>query len=93
MDRCNPAPAKISTSYFERQNLTMRMGMRRLTRLTNGFSKKLDNHMATIAIHFMHYNYARPHKTLANQYPRTPAIAAGVADHVWSLRETTELAT
>ncbi|HXC23219.1 MAG TPA: IS1 family transposase, partial [Solirubrobacteraceae bacterium] len=72
-------------------NLTMRMGMRRFTRLTNGFSKKLDNHMAAIAIHFMHYNYTRPHKTLANPYPRTPAMAAGVSDHVWSLREIAEL--
>ncbi len=83
----NPDPAKISTSYVERQNLTMRMGMRRFTRLTNGFSKKLDNHMAAIALHFMHYNFARPHKTLADLYPRTPAMAAGVADHVWSFTE------
>ena len=82
-----PTPPQISTSYVERQNLTMRMGMRRFTRLTNGFSKKLDNHMAAIAIHFMHYNFARPHKTLANPYPRTPAMAAGVADHIWSLNE------
>jgi IS1 family transposase len=87
VDRGNPDPAKISTSYVERQNLTMRMGMRRFTRLTNGFSKKLDNHMAAIALHFMHYNFARPHKTLADPYPRTPAMAAGVAEHVWSLKE------
>jgi IS1 family transposase len=87
VDRGNPDPAKISTSYVERQNLTMRMGMRRFTRLTNGFSKKLDNHMAAIAIHFMHYNYARPHKTLANPYPRTPAMAAGIADHIWTPAE------
>ena len=91
VDRGNPDPAKISTSYVERQNLTMRMGMRRFTRLTNGFSKKLDNHMAAIAIHFMHYNFARPHTTLANPYRRTPAMAAGVSDHVWSLREIAEL--
>jgi hypothetical protein len=65
----------------------MRMGMRRFTRLTNGFSKKLDNHMAAIALHFMHYNFARPHKTLADPYPRTPAMAARVADHVWTLTE------
>jgi IS1 family transposase len=91
VDRGNPDPAKISTSYVERQNLTMRMGMRRFTRLTNGFSKKLDNHMAAIAIHFMHYNFARPHKTLANPYPRTPAMAAGVADHVWTPAEIIEL--
>ena len=91
-DRGNPDPAKISTSYVERQNLTMRMGMRRFTRLTNGFSKKLDNHMAAIAIHFMHYNYARPRKTLAHPYPRTPAMAAGVSDHIWTPAEIVQLA-
>ncbi|HTA14608.1 MAG TPA: IS1 family transposase [Solirubrobacteraceae bacterium] len=68
----DPDPSRISTSYVERQNLTMRMGMRRFTRLTNGFSKKIENHSAAVAIHFMHYNFARPHKTLANPYPRTP---------------------
>jgi IS1 family transposase len=83
----DPDPAKISTSYVERQNLTMRMSMRRFTRLTNGFSKKLDNHMAAIALHFLHYNFARPHKTLADPYPRTPAMAAGIADHVWTMTE------
>jgi IS1 family transposase len=83
----DPDPDRISTSYVERQNLTMRMGMRRFTRLTNGFSKKLDNHIAAVALHFMHYNFARPHKTLANPYPRTPAMAAGVTDHVWTLQE------
>jgi hypothetical protein len=87
VDRGNPDPAKISTSYVERQNLTMRMGMRRFTRLTNAFSKKLDNHMAAIALHFMHYNFARPHNTLANHYPRTPAMAAGVTDHISALTE------
>jgi IS1 family transposase len=87
----NPDPAKISTSYVERQNLTMRMGMRRFTRLTNAFSKKLGNHAAAVAIHFMHYNFARPHKTLAKPYPRTPAMAAGVADHIWTLKEVAEL--
>jgi len=87
VDRGNPDPAKISTSYVERQNLTMRMGMRRFTRLTNGFSKKLDNHMAAIALHFLHYNFARPHTSLKNPYPRTPAMAAGVADHIWTLTE------
>jgi len=91
IDRGNPDPERISTSYVERQNLTMRMGMRRFTRLTNAFSKKLDNHMAAIALHFLHYNFARPHKTLANPYPRTPAIAAGISDHVWTLREIAEL--
>jgi IS1 family transposase len=85
--RGDPDPAKISTSYVERQNLTMRMGMRRFTRLTNGFSKKVDNHMAAVALHFMHYNFARPHTTLANPYPRTPAMAAGVADHIWTMTE------
>jgi hypothetical protein len=65
----------------------MRMGMRRFTRLTNGFSKKVDNHMAAIALHFLHYNFARPHKTLADPYPRTPAMAAGIADHVWSMTD------
>jgi IS1 family transposase len=91
VDRGDPDPARISTSYVERQNLTMRMGMRRFTRLTNAFSKKLDNHMAAIALHFLYYNYARPHKTLANPYPRTPAMAAGIADHVWMLTEIAEL--
>jgi IS1 family transposase len=83
----NPDPAKISTSYVERQNLTMRMGMRRFTRLTNAFSKKVENLTHAVSLHYMHYNFARPHKTLANPYPRTPAMAAGVADHVWTLRE------
>ncbi len=78
-----PDPKHISTSIVERQNLTMRMGMRRFTRLTNGFSKKVDNHAAMVAIHFMHYNFARTHKTLRI----TPAMAAGLADHVWSVEE------
>jgi IS1 family transposase len=91
VDRGNPDPARISTSYVERQNLTMRMGMRRFTRLTNAFSKKLDNHMAAIALQFLHYNFARPHKTLANPYPRTPAMAAGISDHIWTLGEIAEL--
>ena len=82
-----PDPAKISTSYVERQNLTMRMGMRRFTRLTNAFSKKVENHAASVAIHFMHYNFGRPHTSLKNPYPRTPAMAAGVADHVWTPAE------
>ncbi len=87
VDRGEPDPAKISTSYVERQNLTMRMSMRRFTRLTNGFSKKLDNHMAAIALHLLRYNFARAHTTLANPYPRTPAMAAGVADHIWTMTE------
>jgi IS1 family transposase len=83
-----PDPKHISTSFVERQNLTMRMGMRRFTRLTNGFSKKLGNHAAMVAIHFMHYNFARIHKTLRI----TPAMSAGIADHVWSLEEIVALA-
>ena len=83
----NPDPTQISTSYVERQNLTMRMGMRRFTRLTNGFSKKVENHAASIALHFMYMNFARPHKSLANPYPRTPAMAAGLADHIWTCEE------
>jgi IS1 family transposase len=85
-----PDPAHISTSYVERQNLTMRMGMRRFTRLTNAFSRKAENLAAAVSLHFMHYNYARPHQTLTkarNGYPTTPAMAAGVADHVWTLTE------
>jgi IS1 family transposase len=87
----DPDPEHVSTSYVERANLTMRMGMRRFTRLTNGFSRKIENHAAAIALHFQHYNFARPHKSLKNPYPRTPAMAAGVADHVWTLREIAEL--
>jgi len=82
-----PDPDRISTSYVERQNLTMRMGMRRFTRLTNGFSRKVENLAAAVSLHFCHYNFARPHKALKERYPRTPAMAAGVADHVWSLEE------
>jgi IS1 family transposase len=82
-----PDPEKISTSYVERQNLTMRMGMRRFTRLTNGFSKKVENLAHAVALHYMHYNFARPDKTLSKPYPTTPAMAAGVADHKWSLYE------
>jgi IS1 family transposase len=75
----DPDRDHISTSFIERQNLTMRMGMRRFTRLTNAFSKKLENHAAAIALHYMHYNFCRIHKTLRV----TPAMAAGIADHVW----------
>ena len=82
-----PDPDRISTSIVERQNLTMRMGMRRFTRLTNGFSKRVENHAAMVSLHFMYYNFGRAHKSLANPYPRTPAMAAGVADHVWSCDE------
>lgn len=87
----DPDPSRISTSYVERQNLTMRMGMRRFTRLTNGFSKKIENHIAAVAIHFMHYNFARPHSSLADPYPRSPAMAAGVEDRIWSLAEIVSL--
>lgn len=79
----HPDPKHISTSFVERQNLTMRMGMRRFTRLTNAFSKKVENHAYQVALHFMHYNFARIHKTLRV----TPAMEAGIADHVWSLEE------
>jgi IS1 family transposase len=86
-----PDPKHISTSYVERQNLTMRMSMRRFTRLTNAFSKKVENHTCAIALHFMYYNFARPHKTLSDPYPRTPAMAAGVTDHVWPVEEIVDL--
>jgi IS1 family transposase len=89
----DPDPAEISTSYVERQNLTMRMGMRRFTRLTNGFSKKVENLTHAVSLHYMHYNFARVHQSLTIKHEdgtstkRTPAMAAGVADHVWTLRE------
>jgi hypothetical protein len=73
-----PDPAHVSTSYIERANLTMRMGMRRFTRLTNAFSKKIENHAAAVALHMMHYNFVRIHQTLRI----TPAMAAGVTDRV-----------
>ena len=79
----NPDPKHISTSYIERQNLTTRMCMRRFTRLTNGFSKKIENHAYAVAIHYMHYNFCRIHKTLRV----TPAMEAGISDHVWSIEE------
>ena len=81
--RGNPDERHISTSFVERQNLTMRMHMRRFTRLTNGFSKKVENHAYAVALHFMHYNFVRVHKTLRV----TPAIEAGIATHIWSLEE------
>jgi hypothetical protein len=80
----------VSTSYVERQNLTMRMCMRRFTRLINAFSKKLENHVLALALYFMDYNFVRPHKTLDNPYPRTPAMVAGVSDHVWTINEVVE---
>lgn len=78
-----PDAAHISTSYVERLNLTTRMSVRRYTRLTNAFSKKLENHVAAVSLHFMHYNFCRPHLTLKT----TPAVAAGVTDHVWKIDE------
>lgn len=78
-----PRVQAISTSHVERQNLTMRMQMRRFTRLTNGFSKKLDNLKAAVALHFAHYNFVRVHQTLRT----TPAMAANLTDHLWSLNE------
>lgn len=77
----------VSTSYVERQNLTMRMSMRRFTRLTNGFSKKIQNHEAAVALHYMWYNFVRIHQTLRT----TPAMAAGVSNHVWSWAEVVAL--
>src|SRR6266849_4185434 len=79
----DPDPKHVSTSYVERQNLTMRMHMRRFTRLTNAFSKKLENHVAAISLHFMFYNFVRIHQTLRV----TPAMAAGVTNHVWTIEE------
>jgi hypothetical protein len=79
----DPDAQYISTSYIERANLSMRMGVRRFTPLTNAFSKKFENHAATVAVHFMYYNFGRIHQTLRI----TPAMAAGVADHVWELEE------
>jgi hypothetical protein len=67
------------------------MGMRRFTRLTNAFSKKLENHILAIALYFMHYNFARPHKTLTNPYPKTPAMAAKLTDHIWTVEEIVNL--
>lgn len=98
----NPDPKHISTSYVERTNLTMRMCMRRFTRLTNGFSKKLANHANSVALHFMAYNYVKPMSTLtkrAKGIHTTPAMAAGLTDRVWTcediagLLETSVLAT
>ncbi|MBE3112335.1 MAG: IS1 family transposase, partial [Acidobacteria bacterium] len=90
----SPDPAHVSTSYVERQNLTMRMSMRRFTRLTNGFSKKVENLTAAVALHFMHYNFARPHQSLtkANRGRiTTPAMAAGLAARPWTLEEIVNL--
>ena len=83
----DPDPKHVSTSYVERQNLTMRMNMRRFTRLTNAFSKKIENHAHSIALFYMHYNFARVHQSLRV----TPAMEAGIAKHVWSIHEIVEL--
>lgn len=83
----NPDPSHVSTSFVERQNLTMRMHMRRFTRLTNAFSKKIENHARAISLHFMHYNFVRIHQTLKS----TPAMRAGVTDHLWTIEEIVDL--
>lgn len=83
----NPDEKHISTSHVERQNLTVRMQNRRFTRLTNAFSKKLDNHIHSIALHYFHYNFIRKHQSIKT----TPAVAAGVADHKWTMLEFVEL--
>jgi hypothetical protein len=79
----DPDPAHVRTSFVERQNLSLRMGNRRFTRLTNGFSKKAANHEHSLAIYYMHYNFGRVHKSLRV----TPAMEAGISDHVWTLEE------
>ncbi len=84
----DPKRRHVSTSYVERQNLTMRMHMRRFTRLTNGFSKKAEMHAAAVAPHFMCYNFAKNHQTLRVN----PAMEAGLTDRVWSLEELVALA-
>jgi IS1 family transposase len=83
----DPDRRHISTSYVERQNLTMRMHMRRFTRLTNGFSKKVENHAMAVALHFTYYNFCKVHQSLRV----TPAMEAGLSDHVWSLEELVSL--
>ncbi|MGI8548599.1 MAG: IS1 family transposase [Gemmatimonadaceae bacterium] len=90
----NPDITAVSTSYVERQNLTMRMQMRRFTRLTNGFSKKAENHAHAVSLHFMFYNYCRPHTTLtksAKGTKTTPAMAAGLTNHVWTVEHILDL--
>jgi IS1 family transposase len=90
----NPDMDKVSTSYVERANLTMRMHMRRFTRLTNGFSKKVENHAHAVSLHFMYYNFCRAHTTLtkaAKGIKTTPAMACGLTDHVWMVEEILEI--
>jgi hypothetical protein len=84
----NPNEKHISTSLVERQNLTVRMGMRRFTRLTNAFSKKIENHIHALGLHHVQYDFGRIHKTLRV----TPAMQAGVTNHVWTLEEIAKLA-
>jgi len=79
----DPDPKHVSTSYVERSNLTLRMGMRRFTRLTNAFSKKVDNHRHMVALFFLYYNFCRVHSTLRV----TPAMEAEISDHVWTIEE------
>jgi hypothetical protein len=79
----NPDPKHVSTSFVERQNLSMRMSIRRFTRLTNAFSKKIENHAAAVAVWFMYYNFRRVHTTLRV----TPAMESGPSDHVWMIEE------
>ena len=89
----NPELKNVSTSYVERQNLTMRMSMRRFTRLTNAFSKKIENLEAAVALHFMYYNFCRPHKTLNKDknLGTTPAMAAGMATKSWQIEDIIKL--
>jgi hypothetical protein len=89
----NPDPTKISTSHAERQSLTMRMSMRWFTRLTNAFSKKLENYELAIALYFVHYNFVRIHKTLTpnRSLGVTPAMAAGISNHIWTVEEIAKL--
>ena len=84
----NPDPSHVSTSYAERNNLTMRMSMRRFTRLTNAFSKKVENHEHSVALHFMYYNFCRQHKSLKGI---SPAMAAGVTDRLWDIKDIIKL--
>ena len=79
-----PDPAHVSTSYVERNNLTMRMSIRRFTRLTNAFSKKIENHTHSVALHFMYYNFCRQHKSLDGI---SPAMAAGVTERLWDIAD------
>lgn len=83
----NPDMEKVSTSYIERANLTLRMGSRRFTRLTNAFSKKVENHVHAVSLHFMYYNFCRKHMTLKT----TPAVAAGVANKIWTIEDLVEM--